>query len=101
MEHLRIASYSINKGTFREVADTCKTGMLPRFQEQPGFLRYGLADLGDNKCVSISMWETREQAEAATHMAAAWVRENLADRMELRTNYVGDLAFFEGVHATV
>ena len=101
MQHLRIATYGINKGTFQELADTARTGMLPKFQAQPGFVRYGLADLGDRTCMSISVWETREQAEAAAPVAATWVGENLADRIELRTNSVGDLAFFKGVPATV
>jgi heme-degrading monooxygenase HmoA len=101
MQHLRMATYGINKGTFQEVAESAKTGMLPKFREQPGFVRYGLADLGDKTCVSLSVWETREQAEAAAPVAAAWVNENLADRIELRTNSVGDLAFFKGVPATV
>jgi hypothetical protein len=35
------------------------------------------------------------QAEAAASVAATWVREHLADRIELRSNEVGDLAFFE------
>jgi len=101
MQHLRIATYGINKGTFQELADTARTGMLPKFQAQPGFVRYGLADLGDRTCMSISVWETREQAEAAAPVAATWVGEHLADRIELRTNTVGDLAFFKGVPATV
>jgi hypothetical protein len=101
MQHLRIATYGINKGSFQELADTARTGMLPKFQAQPGFVRYGLADLGDETCMSISVWETREQAEAAAPVAATWVGENLADRIELRTNSVGDLAFFKGVPATV
>jgi hypothetical protein len=101
MQHLRIATYQLNKGSFEELADSAKAGMLPRFQEQPGFVRYGLADLGDKTCMSISVWETREQAEAAAPVAARWVGENLADRIELRTNSVGDLAFFKGVPATV
>ena len=101
MQHLRIATYGINKGTFQEVADTARTGMLPKFREQPGFVRYGLADLGDKTCMSISVWETREQAEAAAPVAATWVGENLADRIELRTNSVGDLAFFKGLPAAV
>ena len=101
MQHLRLATYAINKGTFQEIAETAKTSMLPKFQEQPGFVRYGLADLGDKMCVSITLWETREQAEAAAPVAATWVREHLADRIELRTNSVGDLAFFKGVPATV
>jgi Antibiotic biosynthesis monooxygenase len=101
MQSLRIATYTINKGTFQELAETARTGMLPKFQKQPGFVRYGLADLGDKTCVSITVWETREQADAATPVAATWVGENLADRIELRTNTVGDLAFFKGVPATV
>ena len=101
MQHLRLATYAINKGTFQEIADTAKTGMLPKFQEQPGFVRYGLADLGDKMCVSITVWETRQQAETAAPVAATWVREHLADRIELRTNSVGDLAFFKGIPRTV
>jgi hypothetical protein len=101
MQHLRLATYAINKGTFQEIAETAKSGMLPKFQEQPGFLRYGLADLGDKMCVSITVWETRDQANAAAPIAATWVRENLADSVELRTNSVGDLAFFKGAPAKV
>jgi hypothetical protein len=101
MQHLRIATYEITKGSFQEVADSAKTGMLRKFQDQPGFVRYGVADMGDKKCVSISLWETRDQAMAATPVAASWVRENLSDRIALRSDYVGDLAFFQGVPATV
>jgi hypothetical protein len=101
MQHLRVANYKITKGTFSEIVDTAKGGMLPTFKEQPGFVRYGLADTGEGTCVSISLWETHAQAEAAAPVAAEWVRENLADRIELRSNQVGDLAFFEGVLASI
>jgi hypothetical protein len=101
MQHLRMATYEITKGTFQEVADSAKTGMLPKFKDQPGFIRYGVADLGDKKCLSISLWETREQAQAAAPVAATWVKDNVADRIELKTNTVGELAFFQGVPATV
>ena len=101
MQHVRIATYGINKGTFQEIADSAKSGMLRKFQDQPGFIRYGVADLGDKTCLSISLWETRDQANAATPVAASWVKENLADRVELKSTSVGDLAFFQGVPATV
>ena len=101
MEHVRIATYSINEGTFQQVADVARNGMLHTFQQQPGFIRYGLADAGDKTCVSISLWSSRSQADAATGVAATWVRENLADRVELKSNTVGDLAFFEGALARV
>jgi hypothetical protein len=98
---LRVASYTITKGTFSEIVDAAKGGMLKTFTDQPGFIRYGLADTGGGTCLSISLWETHAQADASTPVAANWVREHLADRIELRTNQVGDLAFFEGVPATV
>ncbi len=101
MEHVRCATYEITKGTFQEVADSAKTGMLPKFQGEPGFIRYGVADLGDKRCLSISMWETRDQAQHATPVAASWVQNNLADRIKLTSNSVGDFAFFRGVPATV
>jgi heme-degrading monooxygenase HmoA len=101
MEHVRMATYEINKGSFEEVADSAKKGMLRTFQEQPGFIRYGLADVGDKTCLSISLWNTRKDADASVPVAAAWVREHLGDRIELRSNYVGDLAFFEGTPAVV
>ncbi len=101
MHYLRVATYAITKGTFQEVAKAGQKGMLRKFKEQPGFIRYGVADLGDRTCLSISLWETHKQADAAVPVAASWVRENLGDRIELRSNQVGDLAFFEGASATV
>jgi len=101
MQHVRVATYGITKGTFQELAETAKTGMLPKFKQQPGFIRYGLADLGDKSCLSISLWETHEQAEAAAPGAASWVKENLSDQIQLRSNQVGDLAFFQSETAKV
>lgn len=101
MQTMRIANYKITKGTFSDIADVAKEGMLKTFRNQPGFLRYGLADTGDQTCVSISLWETRAQAESATLVSSAWVLEHLSDRVELVSTKIGDLAFFEGVPATV
>jgi hypothetical protein len=101
MEYVRIAKYTINKGTFQEIADVAKTGLLPKFQKQTGFLRYGLADMGEKICLSFSIWSTREDALAAETMATNWVGENLGDKVMLRSSHVGSLAFFEGVLATV
>jgi hypothetical protein len=101
MQHLRITTYSISKGTFQEIAENARATMLRTFQEQPGFVRYGMADLGNKTCMSISMWETREQAEASAFLAATWLRENLVGRIEVRTNSMGQLAFFKGVPTAV
>ena len=101
MEHVRIATYEIKDGNFKELADIARQGMLRTFQEQPGFIRYGLADIGDKKCVSLSMWETRKDADAAVPVAERWVRDNVARLVDLRKTQIGDLAFFEGTPVTV
>jgi hypothetical protein len=101
MQSIRIANYKITQGTFSELAEEVKDGMLSAFRAQPGFIRYGLADTGDGTCVSISFWETHAEADAAAPVAATWVREHLTDRVALSSNEVGDLAFYEGVLAKV
>jgi hypothetical protein len=100
-QHVRIATYEIKDGTFEDLAELARQGMLRAFQEQPGFIRYGLADLGDRKLVSVSLWETRKDADAAVPVAERWVRENIASRVDLRTTQIGDMAFFEGTPAKV
>ena len=97
MRHMRIARYEITDGSFKDVADTAKAGLLPKFRELPGFVRYGVADVGNKSLMSVSLWETREQAEAASPVAATWVQENIQDRVQLRENYLGDFAFYQGI----
>ena len=58
--------------------------MLRTFQEQPGFIRYGLADIGDRKAVSMSLWETRKDADASVPVAERWIRENVANQVDLQ-----------------
>ena len=101
MKHVGIATYDIKKGSFKELADIAQDELLREFRDQPGFIRYGLADAGDKKCISLSLWETRKDADAAVAVSANWVRDHISDRVELRTTQVGDLAFYEGVPATV
>jgi len=101
MKHVRIATYEIKRGSFQELADVAQDGMLREFRNQPGFIRYGLADSGDKTCVSLSLWETRKDADHAVVVSEAWDRSHIADRAELRTTHIGDLAFYEGVPAKV
>jgi hypothetical protein len=96
MRNTRIATYDIIKGTFPELTGIVEKGLLPMFAREPGFVDYGLVDIGNDKVVSISIWQTREQAEKSADMAATWVKENLADRVRLVTSHVGDLALFHG-----
>jgi len=92
MNCTRIAFYDITSGSYDEVVDQAKTGMAPLFQDSPGFVSYGVAQIDKTAFVSLSTWQTREQADAASATAAGWVTANAGDHFALRENYIGDLA---------
>ena len=96
MQHFRIATYDVTKGTSQEVADKARAGMLPIFQRQPGYEAYSLIEVDSKTIVSLSVWESHEEAEAAVKSAADWVADNLADRIKLTANTVGDAMFWDG-----
>ncbi len=89
--HMRMAIYSITQGTYAELMESARQGMAPILRESPGFVFYSTTDVGGGRFVSVSTWETREQAEAATEKAAQWVRENFADSISLDENLVGEM----------
>ncbi len=94
MQHARIAVYQVKPGTADEIVRRAQSGMLPIFQSQPGFVAYGGVTTDVNTVISISFWQTQQQAEAAVQLAASWVKDNIADMIVSVQNYVGDLPFF-------
>jgi hypothetical protein len=95
MQHLRVALYLLTGGTADQVIERVRSkgGMAEVFQHQPGFVAYGIGVTEDGFLISISIWDSAAQADAATAMAAEWVEEHLEDRVELQDDFVGDLAF--------
>ena len=100
MRYTRISTYDLTNGTFPELTGIAETGILPTFAKEPGFVNYGLVDAGNHKVLSISIWDTREQALKSADMAATWVRQTIADRVRLVTTHIGDLVLFRGVPVT-
>ena len=95
MRHLRIALYNMTSGTAEEAIEIARKGILPLFEAQPGFERYEVGTLDDGGIVSFSVWDTADEAQHAVDLAASWVQENLADRVTLREEHIGDLAWDE------
>src|SRR3970040_1044711 len=95
-KHIRIATYELTKGTFQELPALTKDIMLPRISKEPGFIEYGIADIGSHNVVSISIWETREQAEKSVYVASSWVKEDVSDRGRVLTSKGGELGFLVG-----
>lgn len=95
MSHVRIGVYALTSGTARQVADQAHEGMLGVFRAQAGFQAYGLAESPEGKVVSVSLWDSEEEAEQANAIAASWVSENMAGRVRLESTQVGNFLFYE------
>jgi hypothetical protein len=94
MQHARVGVYESKPGMADEAIRKAQSGMLPVFQRQPGFVGYGLVKTSDHSLISLSFWETEDEAEKAVQTAAGWVKENLGDILVSVQNHVGDLSFF-------
>jgi heme-degrading monooxygenase HmoA len=87
--HARIAKYSFG-GDGMEIARRAEEGMLPIFESTPGFKGYSIIETGD-EVFSFSAWDSSEAAEAANAAAAEWVAANLADRVQLKKSWIGEI----------
>jgi hypothetical protein len=95
MSHLRIALYDMTSGTAAEAIEIARKGMLPLYEQQPGFKRYEVGTLDNGGIVSFSVWDTAAEAQKAVDLAASWVKDNLAGRIKVREEHTGDLAWDE------
>jgi len=95
MQHLRVGLYLLTGGTADQVIERVqsKGGMAEVFRHQPGFVTYGVGVTDDGFLISISIWDSAAQADAATQTAAEWVAEHIEDRVELQDDFIADLAF--------
>lgn len=78
----RLATYRY-QGDARQLAKQAEQGMLPIFRDQPGFRAYSIAE-SDGEIISLSVWDTPEQIDAANSAASSWIQENLGDSLQLR-----------------
>ena len=90
--HARVAFYRIRSGTFEQVVRAVEApgGLLEIFGEQPGFQSYELIETGAG-LVSVSHWDSSEQANAATRVAASWVAEHIDSLVKLQQSDTGEV----------
>ncbi|SCZ12570.1 hypothetical protein [Microvirga guangxiensis] len=62
-----------------EAARRAESGLGQLLKQSPGFLGYYVFDAGDGIGGSVTMFDTRENANSANDKALAWVRASLMD----------------------
>jgi hypothetical protein len=81
----RMATYSFS-GDAQDLARRAEEGILPILKSQPGFKAYSVA-IGDGEVLSMSVWDTRADAEAGSEVVASWVAENMAEIDVINVRY--------------
>ena len=90
--HARVAFFRSKTGSFDKVVQEVEGpgGLLGIFQRQPGFLAYELIDTG-NGLVSVSHWDSSEEADAASRVASAWATQHIDHLVKLVQSDVGQV----------
>jgi heme-degrading monooxygenase HmoA len=87
--YARLATYR-HSGDARDLAKRAEQGMLPIFREHEGFRAYSLAE-SEGELLSLSVWDSAEQIDAANSAAAKWIEDNMAGEIELKEVRFGEL----------
>ena len=80
-------------GTADELIRRAEADLAVTYRYQAGFVGYGLIKSGGDALISLSNWDTPDQAAAAAQTAAGEQR-HFGEKIESVDNYVGDLAYF-------
>ena len=73
-----IRRLKVQPGVFNEVVQRDESGLVPLLRSVPGFIEFDLVQVGEDMAVSITIFETQEQAEEANRRVAEWVKQNIA-----------------------
>lgn len=101
MRYIRLSTYDLRKGDFKELAAMYEAALLPVYVREPGFVKFGLIDAGHNKVISMTIWKGREDSERSAWLAVEWIRENISDRVRLVNTYHGRMALYDEPAAAV
>jgi hypothetical protein len=65
----------IDQGRTDELTKKLGESLTPRLSKLPGFGGYFVIEAGEGVMTSINLFETSEQANESTRVAATWIRE--------------------------
>jgi len=94
--HARVGIYKVKSGTLDDTIAKARAELLPKMREQPGLKRYTVVLTGPESFVSLSAWDTREQAEKAAETLSGWVKENIGQTVVSMENHIGEVTMLHG-----
>jgi hypothetical protein len=74
-----IRTYRFRSGSIDDLMHRVDRDFADALSREDGFAGYQVVATGADTIMSISLFDTREHADASTALAAQWVAEELAD----------------------
>jgi heme-degrading monooxygenase HmoA len=74
-----IRKYRVRHGSVEELARRVEEGFLPLLRQMPGFRSYYLLDGGPDVLITVSRFDSADEAFASNDKAANWVRNNVLE----------------------
>ena len=74
-----VRKYRVRQGSVQELAQRVGEGFVPLVRQMRGFKGYYFLDGGPDVLITISVFNTADQALASNEKAADWVRNNVLE----------------------
>jgi len=75
--YIAIRRMKVRSGLLDAAIHRIENGFVPLIRNMPGFVEYTMMHVADEEGITISVFETQEQAEESNRRAAEWVSQNL------------------------
>jgi len=91
-----IRRYSVRRGSVEELSRRVQEGFVPLVRQMKGFRGYYLINGGPDVLITISVFDSADEAFASNEKAADWVRNNALEATRgLPEVMVGDVLIAE------
>jgi hypothetical protein len=74
-----VRHYRLREGSMDDLARRVDETFADQISSQPGFVSYEFLDCGDGEVMTVSVFQTEEEAEASRELAQRWTEEHLRD----------------------
>ena len=74
-----IRKYNVRRGSAEELARRVRESFVPLMRQMQGFRGYYLLDGGPDVLITISMFDSADEAFASNEISVNWVRNNVLD----------------------
>src|SRR3954463_10382432 len=74
-----IRKYKVRRGSAGGIARRVRESFVPLVRQIPGFRGYYLLDGGPDVLITVSMFDSADEAFASNETAADWVRNNVLE----------------------